>query len=152
LLQRTGTHKQKLEYIFEKGDRQHELAKMVSEWKEIGDGDRGGLRSLSFQPKATTLLQPADLIAGVVQKCLMSAYTALPCFDNGLSRTALFNYERHYSADGLTAAVVGGHDREHCWVINPQTFRVLDQISTDFFRRHPEVLEKRLSQSPFKPR
>lgn len=152
LLGRGGTHKQNLEYIFEQGDRQHELAKMVNEWKEIGDSDRAGLRSLSFEPKATTLLQPADLIAGVVQKCLISAHSALPCFDNGLSRTALFNYQHHYSTDGLTAAAVGGHDHEHCWVINPQTFKVLDRISTEFFQRHPEVLEKRLAQSPFKPK
>jgi len=152
ILSKENRQKQKVEYTFEKGDRQHELHKMVSDWDDT-HSELNGLRFLAFAPKETTLLQPADLIAGIVQRCLVSAHRALPCLDNGLySRTALHNYEHHYSSDGVTAAVVSGHDREHCWVVNPLTFKVLDRISTDFFERNPELLEKRLKQSPFKPK
>jgi hypothetical protein len=37
------------------------------------------------------------------------------------------------------------------WPDIPLTFRVLDRSSTEFFGRHPEVLKKRLKQSPYKP-
>ena len=152
ILARENRQKQKVEYVFEKGDREHELHKMVSEWSEA-EGELQNLRFLSFAPKATTLLQPADLIVGLVERCVVSAYQALPCLDNGLtSRTALHNFERHYSEDGVTAALLSGHDHEHCWVINPKTFTVLDHISTDFFERHPEMLDKRLKQSPYRPK
>lgn len=152
VLKKENRHKQKVHYAFEKGDREHELHKMVSEWSET-EGELNGLRSLGFYPKSTTLLQPADLISGIIQRCLISAHAALPCLDNGLySRTALHNFEHHYSSDGVTTAVVSGHDREHCWVINPKTFTVLDHISTDVFAQHPKLLEKRLKQSPFKPK
>lgn len=151
ILAREKRQRQRVEYVFEKGDRQHEISKMVSDWDDT-HSDLSELRGCAFYPKQTTLLQPADLIAGVVQRCVMSAYSALPCLDNGFSRTALHNYERHYSHDGVTAAVVSGHDHERCWVVNPLTFTVLDRISTEFFERHPEVLKKRLKQSPFKPK
>jgi hypothetical protein len=148
-LKTENRHLQKVEYVFEKGDREHELHKMVSEWNEA-EGELNDLRGLSFLPKSTTLLEAADLIAGVIERCVVSAHQALPCLENGFSRTPLHNFERHYSGDGVTASVVSGHDRKHCWIINPKTFTVLDRISTEFFEGHPEILEKRLKQSPFK--
>ncbi|MGA8762900.1 MAG: hypothetical protein WB562_08560 [Candidatus Sulfotelmatobacter sp.] len=151
LLLKEGRRKQKVGFFFEKGDREHEISKMMQDWNDSKTSEYGRLRSHGFCPKETTLLQPADLIAGVVQRCMLSAYKALPCLDNGLSRTALHNYERYYHRNGVTAAVVSGHDRERCWIINPLTFTVLDRSSTDFFSRHPEVLKKRMKQSPFKP-
>jgi hypothetical protein len=151
ILKKEKRHKQKVGYVFEKGDRQHEIAKMVNEWDDT-NSELSGLRCLSFAPKDTTLLQPADLIAGIIQRCVIAAHQALPCLDNGYTRTALYNYERHYSVDAVTTAVVSGHDRDRCWVINPKTFTVLDRLSSDFFERYPEVLETRLKQSPFKPR
>lgn len=151
LLLKDGRRKQKVAFFFEKGDREHEISKMMQDWEDSKTSDFGKLRSHSFLPKQTTLLQPADLIAGVVQRCMLRAHKALPCLDNGFSRTALHNYERYYHRNGVTAAVVSGHDRERCWVINPLTFRVLDRSSTEFFGRHPEVLKKRLNQSPYKP-
>jgi hypothetical protein len=151
LLMKQGIQKQKVHYFFEKGDREHEIAKMMKDWDDT-NSSLSGMRGYGFEPKQTTLLQPADLIAGVVQRCVISAHGALACLDNGFSRTALHNYERHYMRDGVTAAVVSGHDHEHCWVINPLTFTVLDRVSTEFFNRHPEVLRKRMTQSPFKPK
>ena len=151
LLLKDGRRKQSVGFFFEKGDREHEISKMMRDWNDSKTSEYGKLRSHGFYPKETTLLQPADLIAGVVQRCVLTAYNALPCLDNGFSRTALNNYERYYHRNGVTAAVVSGHDRERCWVINPSTFTVLDRSSTAFFERHPEVLKKRLKQSSFKP-
>jgi hypothetical protein len=51
----------------------------------------------------------------------------------------------------VTSAVVSGHDHERCWVMNTLALTVLDRSSTAFFERRPEVLKKRLKQSPFKP-
>jgi hypothetical protein len=151
LLLKDGRRKQNVGFFFEKGDREHEISKMMQDWNDSKTSEYGKLRSHGFYPKETTLLQPADLIAGVVQRCVLTAYNALACLDNGFSRTALNNYERYYHRNGVTAAVVSGHDRERCWVINPLTFTVLDRSSTAFFERHPEVLKKRLKQSSFKP-
>ena len=54
ILAREGRHIDKVAYAFEKGDREHELHKMVREWEEINNSERSGLRSLSFLPKSTT--------------------------------------------------------------------------------------------------
>jgi hypothetical protein len=151
LLMKDGRRKQKVGFFFEKGDREHEISKMMQDWNDSKTSEYGKLRSHGFYPKGTTLLQTADLIAGVIQPCVLAAHKALPCLDNGLSRTSLHNYERYYSRNGVTAAVVSGHDRERCWVINPLTFTEMDRSSTAFFDRHPEVLRKRLKRSPFKP-
>jgi len=152
VLLKDGRRKEKVHFVFEKGDREHEITKMVREWNDSGTTEIGKLRSHAFMPKETTLLQAADLVAGTVQHCLLAAHKALPCLDNGYSRTPLHNFERYYSKNGVTAAVVEGHDRDSCWVINPLSLTVIDRSSTDFFARHPEVLAKRLKQSPFKPK
>jgi hypothetical protein len=150
LLELQGRHMQKVAYVFEQGDRQHEIAKMFRDWEKKSNSVRSELRSLVFKPKNTVLLQPADLIAGVIQRCLISAYGSLPNLDNGKSRTALNNFERHYSKDGVTASVVSGHDVVHCWVMNPRIFEKLDYVNTSVFDEHPAVLKKRLKQSPYK--
>jgi hypothetical protein len=149
LLNALGKQKEKVAYVFEKGDRQHEIAKMFNDWDDTHSSLRR-LRGLAFEPKQTMLLQPADLIAGVIQKCVLSAHSALPCLEGDKSRTKLNVYEHHYSP--VTSAVVSGHDTEGCWIINPKTFAVLDKTSTDFFERHPNVLKKRLRQGPYKPK
>jgi hypothetical protein len=151
LINRLGLFKDRVSYVFELGDRQHELHKAFSDLIDAKTSLRG-IRGLSFEPKDTTLLQPADLIAGIVQRCVLSAHSALPCLDGGKSRTSLNVYEHHYSADGVTSSVVSGHDCDGCWIINPKTFDVLDLTSTDFFERHPNVLTKRLKQTPYKPK
>jgi hypothetical protein len=151
ILMKENRREQKVRYVFEKGDREHEVVKMMQDWDDV-KSPLSKLRGYGFEPKETTLLQPADLIAGVIQKCMLAAYNALPCLDNGLSRTALHNYERHYAPDGVTSAIVSGHDCDGCWVINSLTFSELDRISTGFFERHPKVLAKRMKQSPFKPK
>jgi hypothetical protein len=152
LLELENRHQQKTAYIFEKGDRQHELAKMMADWDRKTDSPRSELKSLSFQPKATTLLQPADLIAGTVQKCMLSAFGASHCLKNGKSRTRLNTFERYYSEDGVTSTVVSGHDNWSCWVANTKLFEMLDTVTDKFFQDYPKQLEKRLKQAPYRPK
>lgn len=149
-LTRENRRMEKVRYIFEKGDREHEIIKVFEDWSK--SSEMHGHRGHGFEPKELTLLQPADLIAGIVQKCVVRAHKAFPCLDNGNSRTPLNNLERHYSYDGVTAAVVAGHDREHCWIVNPKTLKKIDGISTRLYAEHPDRLEKRLKKYNFQPR
>jgi hypothetical protein len=147
-----GTQRQKVHYIFEKGDREHEIIKVFGDWSKK-NSVLSGLRGHSFEPKqTTTLLQPADLVAGIVQRCMVRAYAAFPNLDNGLARTRLNTFERHYSWDGVTSAVVSGHDTNSCYVANAKNFKFLDGVSRDFFTRHPEQLKERSKRLTFKPK
>ena len=151
ILAKEGRQGEKVHYVFEKGDREHEVSKIFNDWDKK-NSRLSGLRSHSFIPKKTsTLLHPADLIAGVVQRCVMSAIEGFPSLDNGLARTQLQTFERYYSKEGLTAAVVSGHDHDKCWVVNAQNFTFLDGISIEFFRHHPEQLGTRKKRLPYRP-
>ena len=145
-----GTQQRKVHYVFEKGDREHEIIKVFNDWSEK-NSVLSGLRGHGFESKqTTTLLQPADLIAGIVQRCVLRQFNAFPSLDNGLSRTRLKTFERYYSEDGATAAVVSGHDENSCWVANAKNFSFLDGVSKNFFQRHPQQLKKRLKRLPFR--
>lgn len=145
--------RQEVDYVFEKGDREHEIKKVFADWNSKNSAYRN-LRSHAFLPKKTTLLQPADFVAGVVQRCLVAAFKAHPIIglDNGLARTRLKTFENHYSRDGVTASVVSGHDTTKCWVMNAQAFSFLDKVGIDFFNKHPDKLKKSLKGSPYKPK
>jgi hypothetical protein len=141
--------RQKVQYVFEKGDREHEISITFAEWDKQ-NSQLCGMRGHSFEPKSVTLLQPADLIAGIVQRCAVRAYAAFPCLENGLARTRLNNFERYY--DGVTAAVVAGHDSTHCWIVNPKSFAFLDSITKRFFANRPVELNKRRKRATFQPK
>jgi hypothetical protein len=145
------TQQQKVHYVFEKGDREHEIIKVFNDWSQK-NSVLSGLRGHGFEPKTTTLLQPADLVAGIVQRCAIRAFAAFPSLDNGTARTRLSTFERHYSGDGVTAAVVSGHDSNSCYIANAKNFKFLDGVSRDFFKRHPEQLAKRKKRYTFKPK
>jgi hypothetical protein len=151
LLLKEGRQHREVHYAFEKGDREHEIKKIFADWNSK-NSEYKGLRSHTFLPKNTTLLQPADLVAGIVQRCVVSAFNAFPSLDNGLARTRLQTFDRHYSGDGVTATIVSGHDHDKCWIVNPKSFDFLDQIGSRFFERHPDQLKKRMKQSPYKPK
>jgi hypothetical protein len=155
LLKDEGRRKERVHYVYEKGDREHEINKVFDNFNKRNSKLRD-LRTHQFLPKkTTTLLQPADFIAGVVQRSVMNSYAALPCLDNGFARARLHTFERHYSGDGVTAAVVAGHDRDKackCWVINAKTFNFLDQIGKDFFDKNPDDLKKAMKRTPYKPK
>jgi hypothetical protein len=135
-----------LAYAFEKGDREHELSKTLNDYEKQRNAPMGP-RPHAFPPKDTTLLQPADLISGVVRETLLRAHGALGCLDNGFtSRTMLNTFEKYYSYDGLTSAVVAGHDATGCFVANPLIFKTLDDVSQRVANNNPIVIDKRLKQ------
>jgi len=151
ILTKEQREQQKVHYAFEKGDREHEISNVFSDFEEK-NSRLSGLRGHSFLPKDTTLLQLADFISGTVQRCLIKAHTALACLDNGLARTQLQTFQRHYSRDGVTAAVVAGHDSDKCWIFNPSNVQFLGNIGKRFFERYPEQLPKRKKRLPYKPK
>lgn len=145
-LQIQNRFREKMAYTFEKGDRQHEIAKTVNDY-ERRNAEFRELRSLVFLPKSTPLLQPADLIAGTVQHVLLRAIAAVKCLDNGRPFTALHNFERYFSKDGVTASVIPPYDGMLLrYVANKPVFTNLDLITAHFEERKPEVVHKRLKQ------
>jgi hypothetical protein len=146
LLRELGLEADSVAYTFEKGDRQHEISCTLNELDKKQDQYKDR-RSHGFLPKKTTLLQPSDLIAGMAWRVLKSAHAALPCFENGRSRTMLKTFQRHYSRDGVTGALFAGHDEGHCSVANMKLFTHLDSITTNIFRERPHVLRDRLRAS-----
>jgi hypothetical protein len=152
LLTKWDLDKEKVHYVFEKGDREHEIANVFADW-DAKNSRLYGLRGHGFEPKkTTTLLQPADLIAGIVQRCVIRSHEAFPCLDNGLARTQLQTFDRHYSSDGVTAAVVSGHDHDKCWIFNASNVQFLGGISQRFFNRNPGQLSKRKKRLSYKPK
>jgi hypothetical protein len=140
---------EEVRYVFEKGDREHEMSNLFADLAKK-DSKMFGLRGHAFEPKKTTLLQPADLIAGIVQRCALRAYEPLKSLDNGMAYTFLNTFERHY--DEVTCAVVTGHDDKTCWIVNAKSFEYLDLISKAFLEEHPEQLSKRKKRYTYKPK
>jgi hypothetical protein len=139
--------REKVAYAFEKGEREHELAKTLTEYGKPKGGLRK-LRSHRFLPKDTTLLQPADLIAGTVQHVLLRAHAAVRCLDNGRVCTSLHNFERYYSKDGVSAAVLAAYDGIMLRIVaNKPLFASLDALTEEMSQRNPAILNKRLKQS-----
>jgi uncharacterized protein DUF3800 len=151
VLMREKRERQKVNYVFEKGDREHEISNTFRDLDDRTSTLRN-LRGHSFEPKATTLLQAADLVAGIIERCLVNAHSALPNLENGLSRTPLNNFEHYYSDDGVTAAVVSGHDSEHCWVANPPMFQQIDKTAKEFLDKRPAYAKKRAKRTTFTPK
>ncbi|MGB8114769.1 MAG: hypothetical protein WCF22_13400, partial [Candidatus Sulfotelmatobacter sp.] len=147
-----GRQSLKVKYVFEKGDREHEIANAFADL-EKNDSNFFGLRAHGFQPKqTTTLLQPADLIAGMIQRCLITAHRSFRSLDNGLGFVRLNTFERYYSSDGVTAALVAGHDTKTCYIHNARAFMYMNEMSTEFFKQNPGQLEKRKKRLTFKPK
>jgi hypothetical protein len=143
-----GRLREELRYVFEKGDRETEITQLFVDLDK-NDSEWYGSRSHAFEPKKTTLLQPADFIAGVVQRCLLRAYEPLKCLDNGKAKTKLRNFEHHY--DEVTHSLLDGHD-DSCCVMNAKNFTHLDMISKTFLEVYPEQLPKRKKRYPYKPK
>jgi len=137
---------EKVAYTFEKGERQHEVSKAISDYEQRNP-KVAEYRMLSFLPKKTTLLQPADLISGTVRHVLLSAHSALGCLDNGRFFTRLDNFDRHYSKNGVTAAVIPPYNgRLLRYVVNKPVFANLDLITVHLEERRPEVVHKHMKQ------
>lgn len=97
-------------------------------WHEKANPQLRDKRTITFQPKRTVLLQPTDLIAGKVQEVLTRAHDALKTLDNGMSLTAVHTFERYFSYDGTSAAVLNSKNRHMCLVANKKIFHNVDRV------------------------
>jgi hypothetical protein len=139
--------REKTAYAFEKGSREHELAKMLVEYEER-TGELRDTRSHHFLPKSTTLLQPADLIAGTVQHVLLRAYAAIKCLDNGRVCTSLHNFERYFSGKEATEFIIPPLGSRLLRIVaNRSLFGRFDLLTEESLQRKPDILDKRLKQT-----
>jgi hypothetical protein len=134
--------KQPVLYVFEKGDRQHELNHSFMEY----DGNHPDFedRSILFGPKRLPLLQAADLVAGKVQEILVRAQGALGFLDNGMKLTPVNRFERYYSYDRTSEAIMKGSALHNCYVANKQHFVDADVRTIETIRKNPALMERRL--------
>lgn len=131
---------EKVAFIFEKGEREHELAFTLTELdKRLPQRD---LRSHHFLPKDTAILQPADMVAGVVQRMILRAYAGLKCLDNGMGFTPLQNFARHF--DTLTTATLPGNATVFRSVVNIAALRELNAITRFAISKNPGVIQRRM--------
>jgi hypothetical protein len=116
-------------YVFEKGDRQHEINHAFAEYESVHP-ELENLRSIAFVPKGLALLQMADLVCGKVYQVLHRAHTALGFLDNGQDMARLDTFSRYYSRDGTSDALLrdSGNTAVHsCWVLNKKHFEDTDR-------------------------
>lgn len=144
ILQRKGLVDESVAYVFESGDRKHELLKSFEEYEKKTPNLRGK-RSMRFLPKDTTLLQPADLISGKVQEVLLRAHKALGCLDNGLRNTPIDRFEKYYALDGTSAPIFS--QRAICWISNEKYLRQTDQMIAEVFAENPKLLKVRIKSA-----
>jgi hypothetical protein len=140
-------------YFFEHGDRQHELKHSYDEYisfhPELDD-----YRSLHFVSKKTPLLQMSDLIAGKVNEVAERAVKALGFIDGGGPMTPLSNFERYYSYDGTTQALLedGGEFARHdCYVLNRTHFDLGDKRIMGVIWNNPKIIQRRISRNLWIP-
>jgi len=142
LIERSGLREEKVAYVFEIGDRQHEISNTFSEYEKHNSGFKDR-RSLTFLPKKTTLLQPADLIAGKIHDVLGRAREAVGFLDNGASLTPVQEFSRYYKEDGTSAALLEDPgNRVAAYVGNNALWSITDHNYADLFAQSPELLRR----------
>jgi len=150
-----GLHVEKVRYVFEKGDREHEIINVFKDVEKHHDRHFGP-RGHGFEPKETTLLQPADLIAGTIQRCLVKGCDAIPLVDEGIGYVRLSALSSFYDSAGVTCAVVLGHDKEGCKILTGDSIKQLDMVSSVYFNFLPAQTvanrKKRYSYKPKRPK
>jgi hypothetical protein len=122
----SGLLREQVAYVFEKGEREHELTHTFTDF-EKGRGYGYNLRSHHFLSKDSTLLQVADLVSGTAQKVLVRALRELGSLDNGRTVTPFHNFGKYYSKNGVTAAVMPPLSPTlRCVVANKSLFESLE--------------------------
>ena len=133
-----GLDHEKVAYIFEKGDRQHEIDRVFIGF-EKDHPQLAKKRSISFFPKSTWLLQPADLIAGKIQELLLRAHSKLGFLDNGDRLTHIDSFGRYNSLDGTTEALLKTKALHFCFVANRKHYEDADMLIARIFSKRPIV-------------
>jgi hypothetical protein len=144
-LDQVGFSKEYVAYVYENGDRQHEMHKAFEEYV-AGHPELEDLRRLAFSPKELPLLQGADLTAGKVNEVLGRAQEKLGFLDNGQRLTPVSNFEKYYSFDGTSEALLKEVAYHQCYVANKSHFQEADRKLVATVRRNPKILERRLKR------
>ena len=135
-----GIQAERVAYIFEKGDRQHEMHRSFDEY-EKAHPSLSDKRTLTLVPKREPLAQAADLVSGIVQEVLVRAYGALGFLDNGCMLTPLDKFEKYYAFDGRTGALLKAEDKwPFCFVANRKLFDNVDAAICEAVHRNPSIL------------
>jgi hypothetical protein len=138
-----GKFSEKVRYVFEKGDREHEITNIFRDI-EKNDDRRFGKRGYGFEPKETTLLQPADFIAGTIQRCVLRGRDAISLLDDIGGHIELRKLSAYYDSGGVTLALVSEYDRDGCRILTSNSIRDLGMVSDYGLRMLPErLVEKR---------
>lgn len=146
-----GTFGDKVRYTFEKGDREHEVTNVFKDI-EKNDSRRSGKRSYGFEPKETTLLQPADFVAGTVQRCVVKGFDAIPLLNDIGANLPLRQLNAYYDSGGITLALVSEHDRDGCRILTEKSISDLGMVSDFGLRTLPtELVEKRKKRYTYNP-
>lgn len=147
-----GKFSEKVHYTFEKGDREHEIANVFRDI-EKNDSRRFGKRGYGFEPKQTTLLQPADFIAGTIERCVLRGLGAIPLLDDTAGHAELRQLSAYYDSSGITLALVSEHDRDGCRVLTDKAIRDLGMVSDFGLGALPQKLvEKRKRVYTYSPK
>jgi hypothetical protein len=148
-IEMAGFAKEPVAYIFEKGDRQHEINHAFMEY-DAGHPEFEN-RSIDFSPKRVPSLQAADLTCGKIQEILERADRALGFLDSGLPLTHVDRFERYYSYDGTSEAIMRDNALHDCYVANKAHFIEADRRMAVVIRNNPAVLERRLKRKLWTP-
>jgi len=141
-------------YVFERGDREHEMHHAFDEYVSIHP-ELNNLRGLSFEPKILPLLQAADLVSGKISEVLERAKGTLGFLDSGAEMTFVENFERYYSFDGTSQALMVNNDQtaaHFCRVLNKSHLDNGDKRLFPVIWSHPQVLAKRRTHKIWEPK
>jgi len=133
---------EQLAYVFEKGEREHELRHTLDDIEKRFPEKRD-IRSHHFLPKCTTLLQPADLISGIAQELLLSVKADHKSISDGRTFKSLSRFWKFYRTDGVTESVLPRKQQYFRAVVNRPTLEHLDQITERSVEKYPDILKKR---------
>jgi hypothetical protein len=146
MLLKTGKFRERLIYVFEKGEREHEVRQAIADY-ETRYPKNDSLRSLDFLPKNTTLLQPCDLIAGAVQGTLLAALEKFRSLHIGMASTPVQHFHSCYSRDGIAANVIPPWSGTlQCLVATRSLLYAMDFMTQQAVSKIPRVMAKRLKQ------
>jgi len=142
LADNAGVNYSDIAYVFEKGEREHEMHFSFDELQKEHP-EYQERRSLSFLPKKTTLLQPADLIAGTIQRMLLRVRAKLGTLDNGHELTPLLQLQNDYLPDPIGRIIVHEAAAQSCCIANKSFFAGCNSDFQRVIRQHPYILDKR---------
>jgi len=145
LLRRANKTMEKTAITFEKGEREHELAQTLRDLESRFPKQRN-LRSHHFLPKQTTLLQPADLIAGVAQGLLMRVIKDGKSISDTQAFRPLSRFWKYFSGNGLEDLLFLRQRVFFQAVVNRTTLEFLDGITEGASIKRPSMLANRRKQ------